>query len=124
MAMAMVYRSTTGFASYSAVVLGLALGVAPAGTWIAIRASLEPRILWLTAAVTFWTAGFDIIYSCQDYEFDKATGLFSIPGRFGIAGSLWIARVLHTAMVACLILLALRFPLCCPSLLRIQALST
>ena len=53
---------------------GIRLGIAPAAAWIAIRGSLDPRILWLTAAVTFWTAGFDIIYSCQDYEFDRARG--------------------------------------------------
>ena len=53
-----------------------------------MRGSLDPRILWLTAAVTFWTAGFDIIYSCQDYEFDCAEGLFSVPRVLGIAGAL------------------------------------
>src|SRR6266705_2994198 len=58
---------------------GFVLGIAPAAAWIAIRGSLDPRILWLTAAVTFWTAGFDVIYSCQDYEFDSAEGLFSVP---------------------------------------------
>ena len=59
--------------------LGFSLGIAPAAAWIAIAGSLDPRILWLTAAVTFWTAGFDIIYSCQDYEFDSREGLFSLP---------------------------------------------
>ena len=59
--------------------LGFSLGIAPAAAWIAVRGSLDPRILWLTAAVTFWTAGFDIIYSCQDYEFDRGEGLFSLP---------------------------------------------
>ena len=65
--------------------LGFALGIAPAAAWIAVTGSLDPRILWLTAAVTFWTAGFDVIYSCQDYDFDSATGLFSIPAALGIA---------------------------------------
>ncbi|HTW65184.1 MAG TPA: UbiA family prenyltransferase, partial [Bryobacteraceae bacterium] len=87
------------------------LGIAPAAAWIAVRGSLDPRILWLTAAVMFWTAGFDIIYSCQDYEFDSRTGLFSLPRRFGMAGALWIARLFHIAMIACLALLSLSFGL-------------
>ena len=77
--------------------LGFSLGIAPAAAWIAVRGSLDPRILWLTAAVTFWTAGFDVIYSCQDYEFDRAEGLFSVPRRLGIAGALRVAQALHVA---------------------------
>ncbi len=88
----MFYSFTKRFTSFSHLVLGFSLGIAPAAAWIAIRGSLDPRILWLTAAVTFWTAGFDIIYSCQDYEFDATRGLFSLPRRFGIAGALWVAR--------------------------------
>ena len=67
--------------------------------------SLDPRILWLTAAVTFWTAGFDVIYSCQDYEFDTAESLWSVPRRLGIRGALMVARALHVMMVASLLLL-------------------
>ena len=67
------------------------------------RGSLDLRILWLTAAVTCWTAGFDIIYSCQDYEFDSAEKLFSMPRALGIAGALYLARLLHILMVACLL---------------------
>ncbi len=74
------YSFTKRFTSFSHLVLGFALGIAPAAAWIAMRGSLDPRILWLTAAVTFWTAGFDIIYACQDYEFD-VEGLFSLPRR-------------------------------------------
>src|ERR1700686_5465863 len=73
------YSFTKRFTSFSHLVLGFALGIAPAAAWIAIRGSLDIRILWLTAAVTFWTAGFDVIYACQDYEFDRAEGLFSVP---------------------------------------------
>ena len=80
--------------------LGFALGIAPAAAWIAVRGSLDPRILWLTAAVTFWTGGFDIIYACQDYEFDCAEGLFSLPRRIGIAGALRVAQLLHVLMIA------------------------
>lgn len=105
------YSYTKRFTSLSHLVLGFALGMAPAAAWIAIRGSLDPRILWLTAAVTLWTAGFDIIYSCQDYEFDREAGLFSVPRRLGIAGALSVSRVLHIAMVACLVALARQFSL-------------
>ena len=106
LAIVMFYSFTKRFTALSHLVLGFSLGIAPAAAWIAMRGSLDPRILWLTAAVTFWTAGFDVIYSCQDYDFDVSAGLFSIPRRFGIAGGLWIARALHVAMVACLVALA------------------
>src|ERR1039457_3986747 len=99
------YSFTKRFTSFSHLVLGFALGVAPAAAWIAIRGSLDPRILWLTAAVTFWTAGFDVIYACQDYEFDSVEGLFSLPRRLGIAGALRVARLFHVLMVACLLAL-------------------
>jgi 4-hydroxybenzoate polyprenyltransferase len=99
------YSFTKRFTSFSHLVLGFALGVAPAAAWIAIRGSLDPRILWLTAAVTFWTAGFDVIYSCQDYEFDRDAELFSLPRRLGVAGALRVARGLHAAMLACLLML-------------------
>jgi 4-hydroxybenzoate polyprenyltransferase len=79
--------------------------MAPAAAWIAVRGSLDPRILWLTAAVTFWTGGFDVIYACQDYEFDCAETLSSIPRRVGIAGALRVAKALHIAMVLCLLAL-------------------
>jgi len=96
------YSFTKRFTSFSHLVLGFALGIAPAAAWIAVRGSLDPRILWLTAAVTFWTGGFDVIYACQDYEFDCAEALCSVPRTLGIGGALWLARLLHLAMVACL----------------------
>jgi 4-hydroxybenzoate polyprenyltransferase len=99
------YSFTKRFTSFSHLVLGFALGIAPAAAWIAIRGSLDARILWLTAAVTFWTAGFDIIYSCQDYEFDSEAGLFSLPRRLGVAGALRVSRFLHAIMLACLLAL-------------------
>jgi 4-hydroxybenzoate polyprenyltransferase len=102
LAVVFFYSFTKRFTTFSHLVLGLSLGIAPAAAWIAIRGWLDARILLLTAAVMLWTAGFDIIYSCQDYEFDMAEGLFSCPRRFGIAGALWIARALHLAMLACL----------------------
>ena len=77
--MVFFYSFTKRFTTLSHLVLGFALGIAPAAAWIAIRGSLDPRILWLTAAVTLWTAGFDVIYACPDYEFDGQEGLFSLP---------------------------------------------
>jgi len=105
LAIVFFYSFTKRFTSFSHLILGFALGIAPAAAWIAVRGSLDPRILWLTAAVTFWTGGFDIIYACQDYEFDSVEGLFSLPRRLGIAGALRVARLLHVLMVACLLAL-------------------
>ena len=116
------YSFTKRFTTFSHLILGFSLGIAPAAAWIAVSGSLDPRILWLTAAVTFWTAGFDIIYSCQDYEFDQQEGLFSLPRRFGISGALWIARVFHVAMIGCLLALALTFQLGWLSLAGIAAI--
>jgi 4-hydroxybenzoate polyprenyltransferase len=99
------YSFTKRVTSFSHLVLGFSLGIAPAAAWIAVRGSLDPRILWLTAAVTFWTAGFDVIYSCQDFDFDRAEGLFSVPRALGIAGALRAAQVLHVLMIFCLLAL-------------------
>jgi 4-hydroxybenzoate polyprenyltransferase len=105
LAMVFFYSFTKRFTAFSHLILGFCLGIAPAAAWIAVRGWLDFRILWLTAAVTFWTAGFDVIYSCQDYEFDGIEGLFSIPRRIGIAGALHVARFLHLLMVLCLLAL-------------------
>lgn len=105
------YSFTKRFTSFSHIVLGFSLGIAPAAAWIAMRGSLDARILWLTAAVTFWTAGFDIIYSCQDFDFDREAGLFSLPRQLGIAWALRVSRLLHTLMVGCLLLLVRDFQL-------------
>ena len=105
LAIVFFYSFTKRFTSFSHIVLGFSLGIAPAAAWIAVRGSLDPRILWLTAAVTFWTAGFDIIYSCQDYEFDCSEGLASVPRLLGISGALLVARCLHVLMVLCLLAL-------------------
>jgi 4-hydroxybenzoate polyprenyltransferase len=107
----MFYSFTKRFTSMSHLVLGFSLGIAPAAAWIAMRGSLDFRILWLTAAVTLWTAGFDIIYSCQDFEFDSEAGLFSLPRRLGIAGALWVSRVLHVGMLLSLLALGASFGL-------------
>ena len=123
LAIVFVYSFTKRFTRFSHLVLGFALGIAPAAAWIAVRGSLDPRILLLTAAVTFWTAGFDIIYSCQDYEFDSESGLHSIPRFFGLAGALLTARFLHVAMIASLLALAWLLQLGALSLAGIAAVS-
>jgi len=107
LAVVFFYSFTKRFTAFSHLVLGFSLGMAPAAAWIAVRGSLDLRILWLTAAVTFWTAGFDIIYSCQDFEFDTAEGLWSVPRVVGISGALYCARVLHAAMLFSLVALIL-----------------
>jgi 4-hydroxybenzoate polyprenyltransferase len=94
------YSYTKRFTRWSHLVLGFAMGIAPSAAWIAVRGSLDSRILLLTAAVTFWGAGFDVLYACQDYDFDRRSGLHSVPRYFGISRSLWIARVFHIAMLA------------------------
>jgi 4-hydroxybenzoate polyprenyltransferase len=111
LAIVFFYSYTKRFTSLSHLVLGFSLGIAPAAAWIAVTGSLDWRILWLTAAVMFWTGGFDVIYSCQDYEFDRNEGLFSLPKQFGIAGALWIAKLFHLIMVGCLVELVVTFGL-------------
>lgn len=105
------YSFAKRFTTWSHLLLGFSLGIAPAAAWIALRGSLDPRILWLTLAVTLWTAGFDVIYSCQDYEFDASAGLFSVPRRFGIRGALVISKLLHGGMLASLAMVVLSFGL-------------
>ena len=111
LAMLFFYSFSKRFTLFSHLILGFCLGMAPAAAWIAMRGALDARILWLTAAVMFWTAGFDVIYACQDFEFDCVEGLHSIPKRFGIGGALTIARLLHVAMIVSLIALAISFRL-------------
>ena len=85
------------------LVLGLALGIAPMGAWIAVTGSFDAAPLWLTAAVLTWVAGFDIIYACQDYNFDVSHGVHSIPRRLGLRSALVTARLLHVATVSALL---------------------
>jgi 4-hydroxybenzoate polyprenyltransferase len=111
LAVLLLYSYTKRFTRWSHLVLGFALGIAPAAAWIAVRGSLDPRILLLTAAVTFWVAGFDVLYACQDFDFDRQTGLYSVPSRFGIRGALWIARAFHLIMLLLLIAMVPAFAL-------------
>jgi 4-hydroxybenzoate polyprenyltransferase len=84
---------------WSHVVLGLALGIAPSAAWIAVRGSLDLRIVVLTAAVLLWVGGFDVLYACQDFEHDRKVGLNSVPQAFGIGAAFWIARAMHVGML-------------------------
>ena len=111
LAVLLLYSYTKRFTRWSHLVLGFALGIAPAAAWIAVRGSLDPRILLLTAAVTFWVAGFDVLYACQDFEFDRQANLHSVPSYFGVRGALWIARLFHLVMLLLLIALLLAFDL-------------
>ncbi len=109
LAVLLLYSYTKRVTRWSHLVLGLALGIAPAAAWIAVRGSLDPRILLLTAAVTFWVGGFDVLYACQDYDFDRQSGLHSVPRYFGIGPALWIARAFHLIMVGLLVALLIVF---------------
>ena len=96
------YSLAKRFTSYTQLFLGLAMAVAPVGGWLAAggRGGWEPWLLGL--AIGLWVGGFDILYACQDLEFDRAHGLNSIPVRFGIAGSLWISRIMHAGTIVCM----------------------
>lgn len=111
LAIILFYSFTKRFTRWSHLVLGFALGVAPAAAWIAVRGSLDPRILILTAAVTFWVGGFDVLYACQDLEFDRAHGLNSLPQAYGLRPALALARVLHALMMLLLVALVVVFGL-------------
>ena len=102
LAIVLLYSYTKRFTRWSHLVLGLALGIAPAAAWIAVRGTLDPRIVVLTAAVIFWVAGFDVLYACQDIEHDRQVNLNSIPRYFGIAGAFWMARGMHLIMLGLL----------------------
>src|SRR6202158_1351712 len=111
LAVLLLYSYTKRFTRWSHLVLGLALGIAPSAAWIAVRGSFDPRILLLTAAVTFWVGGFDVLYACQDYEFDRQAGLHSVSRYFGIRCALWIAALFHVLMLVLLMGLVAAFGL-------------
>jgi 4-hydroxybenzoate polyprenyltransferase len=103
LAVIMGYSYTKRFTSLSHLWLGLSLSIAPIGTWIAIRGQFDLTPMLLGLAVLLWTAGFDIIYACQDLNFDHKYGLYSIPVRFGIRSALWLSSALHVMMIGVLI---------------------
>jgi 4-hydroxybenzoate polyprenyltransferase len=102
LAILLLYSYTKRFTRWSHLVLGLALGIAPAAAWIAIRGSLDPRIVVLTLAVLFWVGGFDVLYACQDMAHDRNAGLNSIPETWGVQAAFWIARAMHMIMLGLL----------------------
>lgn len=99
LAVVLAYSYMKRLTRWSHVVLGLALGIAPSAAWIAVRGSLDIRIVVLTAAVLLWVGGFDVLYACQDFEHDRKVGLNSVPQAFGIAAAFWIARAMHVGML-------------------------
>ena len=105
------YSLAKRFTSLAHVWLGMALGMAPAAAWVAFRGELSLTPVLLGLAVTFWVSGFDILYACQDYDFDTKAGLHSIPARFGIRRSLKIAALLHLLMIQMLVGVGLSMPL-------------
>lgn len=109
------YSFTKRFTNWSHLFLGFALGISPAAAWIAVTGGLDLRILILCAAVTLWVGGFDVLYACQDVDYDRTAGLFSIPKRFGIARALFISRAMHVGVVVLLASLAASFALPWPA---------
>jgi len=102
----LLYSYTKRWTSLSHLILGWCLAIAPTGAWIAVRGAIDsPLPLLLSLAVMLWTAGFDVLYACQDYDFDRNAGLNSIPARFGIGRALWISRTLHVAAFAAIVAL-------------------
>ncbi len=106
LAVVLLYSYTKRFTWLSHFILGTCLGISPVAAWIALRGDLKPGVLLLGAAVVLWVAGFDIIYACQDIDFDRAQGLHSIPSRYGIAAGLYASAGLHVLMLVLLLVVA------------------
>jgi 4-hydroxybenzoate polyprenyltransferase len=102
LAVVLLYSYMKRVTRWSHLVLGLALGIAPAAAWIAVRGTFAPRAALLTAIVILWVGGFDVLYACQDFDYDRKVGLFSVPAAFGVARAFWIARTMHLGVVALL----------------------
>lgn len=111
LAVVLAYSYMKRITRWSHVVLGLALGIAPSAAWIAVRGSLDLRIVVLTAAVLLWVGGFDVLYACQDFEHDRKVGLNSVPQAFGVGTAFWIARAMHIGMLLMLCWLMMLFGL-------------
>jgi 4-hydroxybenzoate polyprenyltransferase len=104
LASVLLYSFTKRWTQFSHIVLGWCLSIAPTGAWIAVRGQIDSAVpLLLSLVVLLWTAGFDVLYACQDYDFDRAERLHSIPARFGIPRALWISRGLHAAAFLALV---------------------
>ena len=105
LAVVLLYSYMKRVTRWSHLVLGLALGIAPAAAWIAVRGTFSPCAALLTAIVILWVGGFDILYACQDFAHDRSVGLFSVPAAFGLETAFWIARLIHLGMLALLFVL-------------------
>jgi 4-hydroxybenzoate polyprenyltransferase len=103
LAVLLAYSYMKRLTRWSHLVLGLALGIAPAAAWIAVRGTLDVRIVALTLAVLLWVGGFDVLYACQDFEHDRSVGLNSVPQAFGLEAAFWIARAMHVCMLLMLV---------------------
>ena len=123
LALVLAYSFSKRFTSFSHILLGLALSIAPVGGWIAVTGRLDPETLLLCLVVVTWVAGFDIVYSCQDVGFDSKFGLFSIPARWGVPRALAISFGLHILTIVALFLVYFTFRLSWFSLAGITALS-
>lgn len=100
------YSYAKRFTAFAHMLLGWALAISPTAAWIAVRGAIDSEVpILLSVFVLMWTSGFDVLYACQDQEFDRKAGLHSIPARFGIARSLWIARLFHLQAATVLLLI-------------------
>jgi 4-hydroxybenzoate polyprenyltransferase len=116
------YSYAKRFTAFAHMFLGIALAISPSAAWIAVRGSLNDEVpILLSLLVFMWTSGFDVLYACQDYEFDRKAGLRSIPARFGVKYSLWIARIFHLQSFIVLVLLYLFTGLGWPALVGVVA---
>src|ERR1700722_8321469 len=111
LAVVLAYSYMKRVTRWSHLVLGLALGIAPTAAWIAVRGSLDVRIVVLALAVLLWVGGFDVLYACQDFEHDRKVGLNSVPQAFGLNAAFWIARAMHVGMLSLLCWLVVLFGL-------------
>ena len=102
LAIILAYSYTKRFTACSHLILGLSLAIAPVGGWVAVLGELSLAPFYIAAAVLFWVGGFDIIYACQDYEFDRTQGRYSLPGKWGIKTALRLSVLFHVIMMACL----------------------
>ena len=116
------YSYAKRFTAFAHLLLGAALAISPSAAWIAVRGSLWDEVpILLSLFVLIWTAGFDVLYACQDFEYDRSHGLRSIPARFGIKNALWIARLFHFQAFIVLLLLYLATGLSWVSLVGVIA---
>ncbi len=123
LAVVLAYSYMKRITRWSHLVLGLALGIAPSAAWIAVRGTLDPRIIMLTLAVLLWVGGFDVLYACQDFEHDRRVQLNSVPQAFGLEAAFWIARVMHVCMIGALMALVRLFGLGWVSLVGVGAVA-